>query len=443
MANLTLSLTTDESSTVLSDITEITLNGFAFGPFGYIPASIVLASSQFDNVQVASNVLFDTLDGSMHGITVNGGSLDATGWTFSNSGQFLVSLNGGASADMIKGSGANDTIDGGAGGDALDGGGGVNTLSYQLSGSGVTVDLATGAVSRGDAAGDTVVNFQNLSGSNFRDVLTGTNADNVITGGAGNDTIAGGAGGDTLMGGGDPGDTLSYASSAAGVTIDLSTDTATGGDAANDSFSGFANVTGSNKLDSLTGDGNANALHGNGGNDTLVGNAGADSLFGGIGNDVLNGGTENDRLQGDAGNDQLIGGSGDDTLLGNDGTDRLVGGAGADKMTGGAGSDTFVFQNLTDSGIGLARDLITDFHQGQDKINLSAIDAIVGGGDDAFSFIGSQTFSGTDGELRYSHVVSVSGSQTIINMDTDGDGTSNAQIALTGLYTLTAADFVL
>jgi len=74
-------------------------------------------------------------------------------------------------------------------------------LSYASSSAAVSVNLGTSTVSGGDAAGDTISNFENLLGSNAGDVLTGSSSANTITGGGGNDTINGGSGNDSLSGG--------------------------------------------------------------------------------------------------------------------------------------------------------------------------------------------------------------------------------------------------
>ena len=62
-------------------------------------------------------------------------------------------------------------------------------------------------------------------------------------------------------------------------------------------------------------------------------------------------------------------------LDGGAGNDTLVGGRGTDTLTGGAGADLFRFLTNQDSGVGLARDVITDFEKGSDKIDLSALTA--------------------------------------------------------------------
>jgi hypothetical protein len=114
----------------------------------------------------------------------------------------------------------------------------------------------------------------------------GLNGNDTITGGAGNDTIEGGAGSDTLNGENDV-DTLSYASSNAGVTVNLATNVASGGHAAGDVIANFENVLGSNSNDTLTGNSGANILWGAGGNDTLRGGLGNDTLSGGAGHDLF------------------------------------------------------------------------------------------------------------------------------------------------------------
>ena len=95
-------------------------------------------------------------------------------------------------------------VDAGSGagsGDTLDGGGGVDTASYAGSAEGVQVDLGAGTATGGDAAGDTLTNIENLTGSDHADTLTGDAGDNVLVGGAGADTLIGGAGNDILIGG--------------------------------------------------------------------------------------------------------------------------------------------------------------------------------------------------------------------------------------------------
>ena len=106
---------------------------------------------------------------------------------------------------------------------------------------------------------------------------------------------------------------------------------------------------------------------------------------------------------GGSGNDFLFGSNAANTLIGGAGGDELKGFGGRDILTGGADADKFFFDKLSDSGITAStRDVITDFTQGQDHIDLSAIDAKTGGLDDEFSFIGGSNFGHHKGELRES-----------------------------------------
>ena len=130
-------------------------------------------------------------------------------------------LNGGADNDTVDGGDGDDTVTGGAGADTLTGGNGTDTLNYTGSAA-VTVNLATSTVSGGDATGDTISGFENVTGTAFADTITGDANVNSLVGGDGNDMLNGGAGGDTLNGGNGI-DTASYAGSAVGVTINLGT----------------------------------------------------------------------------------------------------------------------------------------------------------------------------------------------------------------------------
>ncbi|WP_245283764.1 calcium-binding protein [Bradyrhizobium sp. URHD0069] len=81
----------------------------------------------------------------------------------------------------------------------VDGGEGVDTISYSITGSPVTIDLGAGTVVRGNVT-DIVSNFENATGSQGNDTLIGSSAVNVLQGDAGNDRIIAGAG-DTVAGG--------------------------------------------------------------------------------------------------------------------------------------------------------------------------------------------------------------------------------------------------
>jgi Ca2+-binding RTX toxin-like protein len=134
----------------------------------------------------------------------------------------------------------------------------------------VSVSLATGTGSGGDAAGDNLTDVENLIGGSGNDYLAGSTGANTILGGAGNDTIAGGAGADSMNGGTGTSDWLDYSQSPA-VTVDLAGGTGSGGHAAGDQFTGFENVLGGAGADSVVGNGSNNQIVGGSGNDTLAG----------------------------------------------------------------------------------------------------------------------------------------------------------------------------
>lgn len=153
---------------------------------------------------------------------------------------------------------------------------------------------------------------------------------------------------------------------------------------------------------------------------------------------TLTGTVAEDTLRGLGGNDSLNGGAGADLLEGGAGNDALTGGSGADRLVGGAGADQFVLASIGDSQAG-AFDVIADFSRGdRDKIGLSAIDANVNQAkDQKFAFIGTAEFGGVAGQLRYEQV----DGNTFVEGDTNGDGTADFVIQLTGLINLGASDF--
>ena len=146
-----------------------------------------------------------------------------------------------------------DVLDGGLGDDTIDGGLGVDTVSYENSNGGVTVNLSTNIHSGGDAQGDSLISIENIIGSVYDDTLVGDENDNTIEGGEGNDIIEGGLGNDIIDGGLGV-DTVSYENSNGGVTVNLSTNIHSGGDAQGDSLISIENVIGSVYDDTLTGD---------------------------------------------------------------------------------------------------------------------------------------------------------------------------------------------
>lgn len=343
-------------------------------------------------------------------------------------------LIGTVDADLINGFDGNDTISAGDRDDTVDGGDGDDTINA----------------------------------GNGDDTVFGQGGADQIEAGIGNDSLDAGPGVDTLL----VGVYSSLLSGPTTINLNLTTVQATGA-AGNDYYIGFENVTfdqvtdfkliatpranlidgsdssGDDKILSIGGNdtvmtGGGNDTVGAGaGDDSVMGEQGNDRLYGAIGNDTLDGGTGNDLVSGQLGDDSLVGDDGDDVIFGQDGADTMYGGAGRDVLTGGGADfdvDVFEYNSIADSTVGANRDVIRDFEQGFDVIDLSGVDAQqFVGGDQAFDFIGSSGFSGSAGELR---AVTI-GNKTVIQADVDGNGTSDMDILLNGAITLTAADFVL
>jgi Ca2+-binding RTX toxin-like protein len=118
------------------------------------------------------------------------------------------------------------------------------------------------------------------------DLIFGTTNNDTLLAGGGNDAIVGDAGADSIDGG-DGLDTVIYVNSTSGVTVDLTTESGSGGDAASDTLKNLENVIASAHEDHVTGNVQDNILIGLDGDDTLGGSAGSDLFVGGEGDDVV------------------------------------------------------------------------------------------------------------------------------------------------------------
>lgn len=193
----------------------------------------------------------DTISGGYGNDTIYGGS-GADSISGGNGNDYLE---GNAGVDIISGGAGRDIIAGGLGADVLSGGAdGTDMLYYVGSAAAVNIKLTYGTTTvghGGDAEGDTLNGFNQISGSAFDDSLTDTVA-NTIAFGYNANQFLGNAGNDrlTLGGGNDYG------------------------------HGGVGNDT----------------LYGGAGNDTLLGGDGTDYLYGGLGRDVQTGGIGADRF---------------------------------------------------------------------------------------------------------------------------------------------------
>jgi hypothetical protein len=86
--------------------------------------------------------------------------------------------------------------------------------------------------------------------------------------------------------------------------------------------------------------------------------------------------------------------------------------------------------------------LIADFTRGQDRIDLSLIDAGPAAGDQAFTWMGTQTITAA-GQIRMEYDATTS--STVISGNVDANLAVDFSIALSGNFiaTLTASDFIL
>lgn len=288
----------------------------------------------------------------------------------------------------------------------------------------VVIENAKGGSKKDTLIGNDVAN--RLLGEGGKDILKGNGGNDILRGGAQNDKLFGGLGDDILNGEGGK-DTADYSEAKAAITVDMATNQVTG--EGTDTLVSIERVIGTKFADTMTAGDKSVLLIGGKGRDTITGGSAKDRLQGGEGRDVLKGNGKKDILFGNDGKDILIGG---------DGNDILVGGADRDGMRGGAGNDTFVFRELSDSGDTRKEfDLIKGFSDG-DKIDLSRLDALPGGGDDAFTFLGTERFTGDGGELR----IVVKGSKTFALADVDGDKKIDFGIEFRNAD-LDAGDFIL
>jgi len=313
-------------------------------------------------------------------------------------------VNGGAasndkltSIENVYGSIYADTFVADGTGNSFVGNGGADWVSYASltdTSQGATVDLSNNANNAGSAALDRLSNVENIIGSGGNDKLVGDALSNTFVGGLGSDSFDGGSGGL---------DVVTYASSTAGLSIDL-----TGGghgtlEAQGDSFVRIATIVGSAQADTfMSGTGTASVtMSGGGGTDWVsyqyaTGAAtvdltynGTTSLNGGaalydhlIGIENLRGSTYNDTFFADSVANSIIGGGGTDivsyargsamtidltgggrstgyasgdslsgiaTVIGSSGGDTFIGGtaSGAPTMVGGGGTDWITYQYAT------------------------------------------------------------------------------------------------
>ena len=464
----------------------INLNAGTFSVLGR-PVSLDNGTLQYDNVAIAYNVTIENATGGNGNDSLIGNDV----------GNSLVGSNG---LDNLTGNAGNDTLDGGAGNDTLNGGDGndtynidVNTDVIQADTSGidtVNVNYATGTYTlAADLEHITLFGTGNIGGTGnaLNNVITGNTGNNIVDGGTGSDLLWGDAGNDTLIGG-EGNDTAKYSgvwsdynlSYNAGVITVQDLNAANGNEGADTlrqietmqftniniglvnglkyiaSHSDLINAFGTNAdaaiahyIEYGASEGRTASfdsdfyiakyadLRAAFGADTNAATMHYIQYGASEGRALLTSG--DDLLTGSASADTLHGYAGNDTLTGDTGNDTLVGGAGNDILSGGLGQDIFDFNAVIESLLGVTRDIITDFSHAQlDKIDLSAIDA-------NSMLLNDQAFLSailTGGAFTSAGQLRLQGN--VLSGNTDNDfNTSEFEIQLTGIDTLTSIDFFL
>ncbi len=291
-----------------------------------------------------------------------------------------------------------------------------------------------------------------LSGTPEADLIRGHAGDDRVDGLAGDDSLYGGAGDDHLTGG--PGD-----------------DRIAGG-AGDDTILGDGAFGPVPPLDPPGPLPVGNLLLGGAGDDSIIAGWGSDTAQGGAGDDTILGcgsgfpspagfdaflrGDGADLLAGGAGRDLIDGGGGNDTILGGPGDDTLTGGYGADLLAGGRGADVFAFRrhdpflSSFDTGRGEGnRDVVADFRQGQDHLDLSAYRDAFGAPSPDLPpplFLGTGAFeAGSALQIRYD--ITADG-RTILQFaaprgpDAGVPEQPTGEIELLGVHHLRAEDFI-
>jgi hypothetical protein len=312
----------------------------------------------------------------------------------SHDGHIIGTIAGGDGNDYIVTGSEDNSISGGAGADYLDGGAGVNSLDYGDSAQHVTIDLLHSIARHGDAAGDQIHNFQNVTGSLKNDNLTGDNGNNDLNGILGSDTINGLVGDDTItllgksrahLSGGEGNDTfvlrtVDAANYGAAFSANMQIDGGSGfdtvvlsGNTTNVVFN-TTTMTGIERIQME--DGFSYTLK------TVDANLAAGQTMQVDGSGLnfflsFNGAAELD------GNFQVEGGANKDGLVGGEGNDVLAGGGQSDQLFGHGGADTFVYYDASDS-TSTKYDMVVGYDANADHFSMPdvpvALDAMVNSG---------------------------------------------------------------
>ena len=237
------------------------------------------------------------------------------------------------------------------------------------------------------------ISADRLVGTSGNDLIYSYLGDDQVFGGAGNDVLVAGAGNDTAYG--EEGNDYLYGGDGVDVLV--------GGPGADVLLGqgGFDYLYGGPGFDYLYGGDETDVLVGNEDTDVIYGENGVDWMYGGPGVDWLLGGNDADMMFGEADSDLMFGG---------EGNDYIDAGPGNDWSWGGGGADRFVF------GTGWGNDVVFDFQDGIDRIDMTTAANVAG--------IGNLT-------------ISTGGGYAVIS-----DGTNTVSIAGLTDAQITSADFL-
>jgi hypothetical protein len=359
----------------LSSGARLTVN--ANGTYSYNP------NGAFNALAGAGSGASNTSTSDSFSYTINGG----------DTATVTITINGvDSTGDVLQGAGGDDVMDGGSGNDILNGGDGDDELTGGGGGDILNGQNDNDTLNGGDGADKLygLTGLDTLNGGAGNDYMYGGDNNDTLDGGEGNDMLDGGTGGDAMTGG--LGNDVYLVDNANDTTVE----------AANEGYDIVRTALTWTLADNIEG----LELQG-GGNANGTGNAGANNL------------------QGNSGDNFLYGLAGVDTINGNDGSDVIIGGEGNDLLRGGLGADDFRVAHAF--GSVLETDQVYDFSTAEgDRIDISQIDAVAGGSDDAFTLVAA--FSKVAGQMTLTFASGI----TTLRLDINGDGKADYQMKING-----------
>jgi len=188
------SVTAETRDTQQGGIVVISANG----DFTYTPATGYVGNDRFDYLvtdssgNVTSGAVFINVLASSPPII--GTEFDDT-LTGTDLSEKITGLEG---KDIINAGDGDDILIGGEGGDTLNGENGIDTADYNASPARIIADLSLGSVIDGYGYIDTLSAIENVTGTDFADVIIGDGTNNTLIGGLGNDEVDGGNGDDVI-----------------------------------------------------------------------------------------------------------------------------------------------------------------------------------------------------------------------------------------------------